>query len=80
MGARAGAEEDGAADFADDGGHVAGVELVDGARVEAVFVAEGKVVEEVFDGVDAALGEACGDALADALDELDGVESSMRTD
>jgi hypothetical protein len=40
--------------------------------VEAVFVAEGEVVEEVFDGGDAAVGEAGGDALADALDELDG--------
>jgi hypothetical protein len=38
--------------------------------VEAVFVAEGQMVEEVFDGGDAALGEASGDALADALDEL----------
>jgi hypothetical protein len=40
--------------------------------VEAVFVAEGQVVEEVFDGGDAAVREAGGDAVADALDELDG--------
>ena len=40
--------------------------------MEAVFVAEGEVVEEVFDGVDAAVGEARGDAVADALDELYG--------
>jgi hypothetical protein len=39
--------------------------------VEAVFVAKGQVVEEVLDGGDAALGEADGYALADALDELD---------
>ena len=71
-GAGAGAEEDGAADFADEGGHVAGVVEREGLGVEAVFVAEGEVVEEVFDGVDAALGEAGGDALADALDEVDG--------
>jgi hypothetical protein len=44
----------------------------EGAWVEAVFVAEGEVVEEVFDGEDAAFGEAGGDAIADALDELDG--------
>ena len=40
--------------------------------METVFVAEGEVVEEVFDGGDAALGEAGGDALAYALDVLDG--------
>ena len=40
--------------------------------MEAVFVAEREVVEEVFDGEDAAVGEACGDAVADALDELYG--------
>ena len=40
--------------------------------MEAVFVAEGEVVEEVFDGEDAAFGEAGGDAGADVLDELDG--------
>jgi hypothetical protein len=30
------------------------------------------MVEEVFDGEDAAFGEACGDAVADALDVLYG--------
>jgi hypothetical protein len=30
------------------------------------------VVEEVFDGEDAAIGQARGDAVADALDEFDG--------
>ncbi len=38
--------------------------------MEAVFVAEGEVVEKVFDGEDAAVGEAGGDAVADALDEF----------
>jgi hypothetical protein len=71
-GAGAGAEEDGAADFADEGGHVSGVVEGEGLGVEAVFVAEGEVVEEVFDGVDTAFGEIGGDAFADALDELDG--------
>jgi hypothetical protein len=46
--------------------------------MEAVFVAEGEVVEEVFDGEDAALGEAGGDAIADALDELDGCGELQR--
>ncbi len=40
--------------------------------MEAVFVAEGEVVEQVFDGEDAAFGEAGGDAVADALDEFNG--------
>lgn len=40
--------------------------------MEAVFVAEREVVKEVFDGGDAAFGEAGSDAVADALDELDG--------
>ena len=70
-GGGAGAEEDGAADFADEGGHVSGVVLREGLGVEAVFVAEGEVVEEVFYGVDAAGGEVGGDAVADALDEFD---------
>ncbi len=67
-----GAEEGGAADLADDGGHGAGFEIGDGLGVEAVFVAEGQVVEEVFDGVKVATGELDGDALADALDEAEG--------
>ncbi len=71
-GAGAGAEEDGAADFADEGGHVSGVVAGERAGVEAVLVAEGEVVEEVFDGDDAAFGEAGGDAIADALDVLYG--------
>ena len=40
--------------------------------MEAIFVAEGEVVEKVFDGEDAAVGEAGGDAVADALDEFNG--------
>jgi hypothetical protein len=40
--------------------------------VEAVLVTEGKVVEEIFDGMDAALGEVGADALTDAFDEFDG--------
>jgi len=74
-GGGAGAEEDGAADFADEGGHISGVVLRERFGVEAVFVAEGQVVEEVFHGFDAAGGEVRGYAVADALDEFDrGVE------
>jgi hypothetical protein len=38
--------------------------------VEAIFVAEGQVVEQVFDGGDAAFGQARSDAIAYALDEF----------
>ena len=67
-----GAEEGGATDLADDGGHGAGFELGDGLGMEAVFVAEGEMVKEVFDGVEVAAGEFGGDAIADALDEAEG--------
>ena len=74
-GCGAGAEEDGAADFADEGGHVPGVVLRERLGVETVFVAEGQVVEEVFHGFDATGSEVRGYAVADALDEFDrGVE------
>ena len=71
-GGGAGAEEDGAADFAEEGGHVARVVEAEGLGVEAVFVAEGEVVEEVFDGEDAAFREAGSDARADAFNGVYG--------
>ena len=40
--------------------------------MEAVFVAEGEVVEEVFDGEDAAFREAGSDARADAFNGVYG--------
>ena len=61
----------GAADVADERGHVAGFHLCDGPGVKAVFVAERQVIEEVFDGFDSAFGEPFSDAIADAFDELD---------
>ena len=51
-GRAAGAQKNGAADFSDDGGGFAGLELVEGARVLTVFVSEGQVVEQVFSGKD----------------------------
>ena len=71
-GAGFGGEEGGAADVAEEGGHFAGEHLGDGFGGEAVLVAEGKVVEEVFNGFDAAAGELFSDALAYALDEFYG--------
>ena len=67
-----GAKEGGATDLAENGGHRSGFELGDGLGVETIFVAEGEVVEEVFDGVEVFAGEFGGDALADALDEAEG--------
>lgn len=67
----AGAEEGGAADFGDDAGGFAGLEIGEGAGVEAVFVAEGEMKEEVFDGEDALVAEEFGDGGADALNVLD---------
>ena len=49
------AEQAEGADFGDDAGHLAHAQLADAARVQAVFVAEGQVVEQVFDGGDALL-------------------------
>jgi len=39
--------------------------------VEAVFVAEGQVIEEVFHGFNAAGGEVRSYTVADAFDEFD---------
>jgi hypothetical protein len=52
----AGAHEERAADFADEGDHLAGLKGGDVAGVDAVFVAKGEVIEQVFDGDDAAFG------------------------
>ena len=41
-----------------------------GFGLQPVFVAEGKVVEQVFDSVNAARGKVGGDTLADSLDVL----------
>ena len=61
-----------AAHVADQRGHLTGLHLCDRAWVQAVFVAKRQVVQQVFDRLDAALGQTLGDALADALHELYG--------
>ena len=66
----AGAEEAEGADFGDDAGHLAGAELANAARVEAIFVAEGQVVEQVFDRADAFFQQDLGKSRADAFDVL----------
>jgi len=80
-GGAAGAEKDGAANFGDDGGGFAGLELVEGAGVLTVFVAEGQVVEEIFGGEDVLGFEELGDTGTDAADVHHfGVETSHRLD
>ena len=69
-GAAASAQKGRSADLADDGGHGAGNELGHRLRVEAIFIAERQVIEEILDCFDAAFGETFADALADTLDEL----------
>ena len=59
--------------------HDAGADGVDAVRLEvfyvgevdAVFVAEGEIGEQVFKGIDAALGEEFGALRADAFDHAD---------
>ncbi len=41
------------------------------ARMQAIFVAKGKVVEQVFHGGDVLFGKGLGDARTDTLDEFD---------
>ncbi len=52
----ASAQQDGAAYFANDARHLAGDQLIESARIGAIFVAEGKVIEEVFRGADFLFG------------------------
>src|SRR6185437_622286 len=58
----------GAADFGEDGGHFAGREIADRFDVAAVFVAEGGVGEEVFDGFETLGFEHGGSGGADAFE------------
>ena len=50
---------------------IIGLDVFDVGEVDAVFVAEGKVGEEVFEGVEAAFGEEFGALGADAFDHAD---------
>ena len=46
--------------------------------MDAVFVAEGQIIQEVFEREDAALGEQFGALGADALDHADFGGESLR--
>ncbi len=67
----AGAQQGRTADFRDDAGGFAWLELGERAGIQPVFVAKGKMEEEIFDGEDGLLGQSPGDSGANALDELD---------
>ncbi len=60
-----------ASHLADDAGHLAGLQRVDGGGVKAVFVAEGEVVEQVFDTENVLFSKGFGNARANAFHELD---------
>ena len=66
------AQQDRAAHFADDAGGFAGHQLMQRARIGAIFVAEREMVEQVFRGVDVLFRERFRDARADPFDELNG--------
>ena len=53
----AGAQQDRAAHLRDDAGHLAGFQFVQAARVLAVLIAEGQVVEQILGGLDVLGGE-----------------------
>ena len=66
----AGAEQGGAADFANDADGFAGLERAKRARIEPVLIAEGQVEEEILNGGHAFFRQHVGDGRADALDVL----------
>ncbi len=68
----AGTEQSGIADLGDDGRHLSRTQFGDGARVQAVFVAEWQIMQQVVDGVDALARQHLGQAGADAFHILHG--------
>jgi hypothetical protein len=50
---------------------IVGADVLNLGEVDAVFVAEREIGEEIFEGVDAAFGEEFGALRADSLDHLD---------
>ena len=54
-------------DLGNHGGEFAGGELVNGFEVGAIFVAEGEVIEEVFDGFESSGGEHGGAGGSDSF-------------
>ena len=65
------AKDGGVADFGNDGGHLSGAQLANAARIQAVFIAERQVIEQVFNSGDVLLRQPFGNARANALNEFD---------
>jgi len=64
------AQERGASDFGNDRSHFSGDKFVEGARVQAIFITEGQMEEQVLDGENALFGQGLSDLRANAFDEL----------
>ena len=65
-----GAKQAEGAHLGDDAGHLARAQFVDAARIQPVFVAEGQVVQQVFDRRDPLFQQDLGNLRPDALDVL----------
>jgi len=65
--ARLGLQQGGPANVADQRSHVARLHLRDRARIQPVFIAKRQVIEQIFNGLDSALGKVFGDAFAHSL-------------
>ncbi len=76
----AGAEQTRIADFGDDGRHLAGAEFGNATGIQAVFIAERQVMQEIVNGFDALGGQNFGEARANAFHELNwGAEFKHRS-
>ncbi len=58
-------------DLGADGVDAVGLDVLDIGKMDAVFVAERQIREQVFEGVKAALGEHFGALRTDTLDHAD---------
>src|SRR5579863_10038829 len=58
-------------DASADGVDAVGLDVFDVGEMDAVFVAEREIREQIFKGIDAALGEEFGTLRADAFDHAD---------
>ena len=65
------AKHGGVADFGNDGGHLSGAQLANATRIQAVFIAERQIIEQVLNGGDVLLRQPFGNARANAFNEFD---------
>ena len=67
----AGAKHGGVANLRNDGGHLSGAQLANAARIQPVFIAEGQIIEQVFNSGNVLLRQPFGNARANAFYEFD---------